>query len=186
MDYQHKVFNSPSSRRRKVCTPLLWVSTLISTVLLSLLFLNLGGHTVQKPFQSYFCPNPFSVETTFRRYDEFQDISRKGDSHWDSLLTPNGGFVVLDPPSAETYGIAMFHQLHCLQMIRSTMQSLMNPNMSADGQIQHSEHHGANHHANHHANENSHAMHCFDYLRQVRSLAHHATVDDKAKTFCLI
>lgn len=64
---------------------------------------------------------------TFTQRPEYLDLSEAGDANWTSLLPPNGGFVSQPSqrgPGREVVGITMFHQLHCLQMIRSTIQEL--------------------------------------------------------------
>jgi hypothetical protein len=65
---------------------------------------------------------------TFQQRSKYFDLSEAGDGNWTSLLPPNGGFVSSpsrEGPGYEMVGITMFHQLHCLQMIRSTIQDLM-------------------------------------------------------------
>ena len=65
---------------------------------------------------------------TFRRKPEFSNLSRDFDAQWSSLLPSNGGFVSRPKPDGrgnEMFAVSMFHQLHCLQIIRGTIQELM-------------------------------------------------------------
>ena len=64
---------------------------------------------------------------TFERHPELVDLTHGGDANWTALLPPNGGFVSQpskDGSGYEMAGISMFHQLHCLGMIRTAIQDL--------------------------------------------------------------
>ncbi|KAI1081557.1 hypothetical protein F5B20DRAFT_579419 [Whalleya microplaca] len=80
---------------------------------------------------------------------------------WDSLLTPNGGFLIVEEKNREIakYGVSMFHQLHCLSMIRSM---LLGGEMHM-GHIR-DESHGVKESES--AEDRDHWLHCFDYLIQ--------------------
>ena len=68
----------------------------------------------------------------------YQIYTEDAPREWASIFPPGGGFVHLGP-SRRPFGLALFHQLHCLARIRRAM-------------------------AERHASE--HVHHCFNYLRQ--------------------
>ena len=120
-------------------------------------------------------PRMQSVE--FYEHYEYQNLSHSSDHLWDELLTPNGGFLagVDDTGRAHRYGISMFHQLHCVAMLRMVVQSLMVDNEA--NSMAHSMHGShmtkkdvpdSKYGAAHHDMDSEHWLHCFDYLRQVR------------------
>jgi len=89
----------------------------------------------------------------------------KNSSVWLDLQPPGDGLVLVPDaqkysllpglPSkcgTELYGIAMFHQLHCLSRIRETYHELRQTNVPKV------HHHGLL--------QDDHLEHCFDYLRQ--------------------
>lgn len=80
---------------------------------------------------------------------------------WESLLlTPNGGFLMVSEAAGvvKGYGVSMFHQLHCLTMIRGM---LMGETM------------GSEHEAQGEAWRKNpmHFLHCLDYMAQVNPLS---------------
>lgn len=112
------------------------------------LFLMSSRRSLQ-PIQEYICSSSFVVETEFRSTSEYRDLSPTGDEAWENLLTPNGGFFIQESDGiTHKYGITMFHQLHCLQMIRFGLQAVSNSSASQF--------------------LDEHVAHCLDYLRQVR------------------
>ena len=111
----------------------------------------------------------------FRSYD----LSPAGDPHWEAILPPNGGFILAEREEANgstvtiSTGISMFHQLHCLQIIRKAIQGYMGANdcMSVEheqGEDEMTHEHGATHHDHH---DQTHWVHCLDYLAQVSDYA---------------
>ncbi|KAI1339887.1 hypothetical protein F5Y15DRAFT_382414 [Xylariaceae sp. FL0016] len=60
-----------------------------------------------------------------------------------------------------TYGISMFHQLHCLQLMRLELQAARNQSRAKV-----SSHHRGHNHNSMGEEEDFHVLHCFDYLRQ--------------------
>ncbi|KAJ4856800.1 hypothetical protein T069G_10168 [Trichoderma breve] len=86
--------------------------------------------------------------------------SRKGISNqtafWDSLLTPNGGFLMVDLGDHRNHsvGVSMFHQLHCLSIVRSVVVG--------GGMHKHPNDGGGNSAME----DDQHFMHCFDYIVQ--------------------
>jgi len=93
---------------------------------------------------------------------EIEDTVRYGISDPDAWpdwrttdLFPNAmGFVQLGP-DGRTFGVSMFHQLHCLQMIRAAV-------IERHPEAVHS---------------NKHAQHCFDFIRQAILCAADTTLD---------
>ncbi|KAI0841261.1 hypothetical protein F5Y06DRAFT_216651 [Hypoxylon sp. FL0890] len=78
---------------------------------------------------------------------------------WDSLLTPNGGFLMVEEQNHEInqYGVSMFHQLHCLSMIRTVL-------LSKEMHMNHV--HVESRGMEESAKDRGHFLHCFDYIVQ--------------------
>lgn len=77
------------------------------------------------------------------------------DTNWEELLPVGEGFLQVQNENGRNVkmGVSMFHQIHCLVMLRDL---LVNPTMahsSETGDWQ---------------EDNIHWLHCFDYLAQVR------------------
>lgn len=100
---------------------------------------------------------------TFSENPQYKNLSREFDHLWDELLTPNGGFIMKKDEKniVHQYGLSMFHQLHCLAMIRTALQEALSLN---DMSKIHSRH---EHSAQQLTDGSPHWLHCFDYLRQV-------------------
>lgn len=65
-------------------------------------------------------------------------------AEWDSIFPEhNGGFIVLGP-NKRTFGISMFHQMHCLNNIRAAVV-----------------------HSREGIKPTKHIAHCFNYIRQM-------------------
>jgi hypothetical protein len=113
--------------------------------------------------RSHACNSEPAKMISFSDYDEFQSIGSEADQVWDNIVTPNGGYLYQTESNGHIYGsgISMFHQLHCLQMIRTKIQVLSFPNGSygPPGTRQT--------HAHAHHVDDDHVMHCLDYVRQV-------------------
>ncbi|KAI1124452.1 hypothetical protein F5Y10DRAFT_249326 [Nemania abortiva] len=86
-----------------------------------------------------------------------QGSGPESDDLWDSLFPEKLGFVKHPEVAPDVAGIAVFHQLHCLNMLRIAFFA------STDGTLEEmaSHDHDANHRASLH-----HIRHCFEYLRQ--------------------
>ena len=103
--------------------------------------------------------------TTIENSPQYRDFTHAGDKAWDDLLTPNFGFYVRTiDGKKEAWGISMFHQIHCLSMMRTAYQSLL---LGEDSEHSHGR---AENGTMHEIPE--HITHCYDYLRQV-------SIDDK-------
>jgi hypothetical protein len=109
-------------------------------------------------------------QMTFSEHSNYMNLSHEYDSLWMDLLPPNGGFILKTGKHGvrRRYGISMFHQLHCLGMMREAFQDLKTRLVAAEMS-------GAGHgaqgrglHSGHGPSDDAdHWLHCFDYLRQV-------------------
>jgi hypothetical protein len=71
------------------------------------------------------CPNTDGTTTNFEEDERFQTFNSTADQLWKETVTPNGGFFIGETiTDSQIYGIAMFHQLRCLAMVRSGFQEL--------------------------------------------------------------
>ncbi|KAJ3497270.1 hypothetical protein NLG97_g2031 [Lecanicillium saksenae] len=113
----------------------------------------------------------------------YTSLDHQFDRLWnEDMLPPNGGYLKTDKETNNTdmLGISMFHQLHCLGMIREEMQHLhqiindLNTGGSGDMTTAKDHRRKGRRHSDgldldagrpaHH--DQKHTMHCFDYLRQ--------------------
>lgn len=103
------------------------------------------------------CVTPYTQQITFSPHPEYANLSHTYDQLWEDVLPSNGGFVK-DTLTGGSLGITMFHQLHCLQLLRIGLQSAHEGDTT--GKVM--DHAGHNMHAN-----SQHYLHCLGYLRQV-------------------
>ena len=119
------------------------------------------------PLSSTLCVTSYHHDTTFTPHPEYANLSIQYDALWQDLLPSNGGFLIpLDAGSGEgKKGITMFHQLHCLQLLRIGLQKVHHGAAGeAGGSVEMAKDmKGHSMHAN-----DEHYLHCLDYLRQVR------------------
>ncbi|KAF2636001.1 hypothetical protein P280DRAFT_553343 [Massarina eburnea CBS 473.64] len=115
---------------------------------------------------------PPRIRTTFQSITALEDLSEEADTNWASLATPKGGFlrVQYNESYVQLWGISMFHQLHCLEMIRMTLQKEMG--IKAKG----NHHHGGGKGAEH-EDDPEHITHCFSYLAQALQCAGDSTIE---------
>ncbi|TQV99555.1 hypothetical protein IF1G_01770 [Cordyceps javanica] len=186
----------PPSRRRKLGTVLLILWYAMSIVICTysaLKFLSetessaSGGNSLATLLRRVRSSSRMAV---FSEHHNYTSLDHDFDWLWENdLLTPNGGYLTADKKTHNTdkLGISMFHQLHCLGMIREEMQHLHHvieasrARGSAYAQI----HQMARRHSDgvdldsgrpaHHDEE--HTMHCFDYLRQTMLCLADSTVE---------
>ncbi|ETS88116.1 hypothetical protein PFICI_01944 [Pestalotiopsis fici W106-1] len=106
-----------------------------------------------------------SIVMNFREHAEFKNLSHEYDIYWKNTRPPNGGyFAWLDETGTRRRdGISMFHQLHCLVMLREAMQGLGEEIQSLKAMRRDTAHED---HAMHTEHDDLHWLHCFDYLRQ--------------------
>ncbi|KAI6716190.1 hypothetical protein JHW43_001293 [Diplocarpon mali] len=98
------------------------------------------------------------TSTLFEENLAYQTLDPAADDIWKQLVTPNGGFIIDESRNdTQIYGIAMFHQLHCVQMFRRDYQELFARLGEGDMGKRNMEH----------RMDIQHTLHCLDYLRQV-------------------
>ncbi|EPE32558.1 hypothetical protein GLAREA_07692 [Glarea lozoyensis ATCC 20868] len=108
------------------------------------------------------CPAVDTVTTDFQEDKRFQTFNSTADKLWQDTVTPNGGFVIDESRTgSQVNGIAMFHQLHCLAMVRSGFQALFARNERRSNGHTHMPHDF----------DEAHILHCLDYFRQVGFLS---------------
>lgn len=66
---------------------------------------------------SNLCVTPYAHQVDFVPHPQYANLSSQYDKLWDELLPANGGFL-----ADSKQGISMFHQLHCLQLLRIGLQ----------------------------------------------------------------
>lgn len=150
----------PPTNRRSPWSKLCAVSILLNVIFLIMTIFALSRLDLSLRLTEI--PDVEKHAIRFSSNQEFEDLSHAGDAAWNKLLTPNGGFLVQkteEQGEKHIFGITMFHQLHCLQMIRMKWQQLRS-NQSEQTPIPEAHHHHAD-------VDDSHAEHCLDYLRQV-------------------
>lgn len=112
-------------------------------------FLKVGGssHNIQS-LEPGLHPRTFFPETSASSSSLLQDAQ----------VTRNGGFLMIksDDAAPVGYGISVFHQIHCIEMLRASL-------FPVDGLHEH-DHTGSRH------EEREHLGHCLDYLAQVQWL----------------
>ncbi|KAJ6783185.1 hypothetical protein PWT90_07876 [Aphanocladium album] len=115
------------------------------------------------------CAQP-QTATTVRYFDEIsalEDLSPSGDSAWTSMVnTPKGGFIWVKHNATVdmAWGVSMFHAIHCLQLLRGTIQ-MQTYNVTAKAH----DHGGGGapkQNEGHEAFDMGHVGHCFGYLAQ--------------------
>ncbi|QPG98820.1 hypothetical protein C2857_000151 [Epichloe festucae Fl1] len=135
----------------------------------------------------------------FAEHDAYANLSHEHDALWHhGLLPPNGGYLRI--ASAQTHddsdsdgdgdsdrlGIAMFHQLRCLAVLRTEMLRLRDRMRILEGEVhQHSRGGGVLSRqalrgggtVNPLDREGEYPMHCFDYLRQSLLCLSDATIE---------
>jgi len=104
------------------------------------------------------------IPIKFETQHQYMNMSAEYDHLWDELLTPTGGFIDNGDGVEGTHGLSMFHQLHCLQMIRNAFQDLQRSERKKKGHHRHGQ---SKDDEELHPHE-LHWTHCLDYLRQVR------------------
>ncbi|OKL62898.1 hypothetical protein UA08_01852 [Talaromyces atroroseus] len=106
--------------------------------------------------------NPFAAVGDVHYYMKFngsfaQRSNAISDGLWDSLFPEKKGFIQHPEFAPDVAGIAVFHELHCLDILRSAFFA------SVDGKL---EEMGAQSQEMNHRTSLHHIRHCFEYLRQ--------------------
>ncbi|KAI0016086.1 hypothetical protein F4780DRAFT_713451 [Xylariomycetidae sp. FL0641] len=99
--------------------------------------------------------------------------SPSSNAAWESLIPEGRGFVQLhgDASGSEgRYCVSVFHQLHCLDMLRRGYYAAAGSTGAADTE-QHS-----------HTTQSAHMQHCFDYIRQALMCAADPTLEERNDT----
>ncbi|KAF7536907.1 hypothetical protein G7054_g4159 [Neopestalotiopsis clavispora] len=86
-----------------------------------------------------------------------QRPDERSDMMWDSLFPQKLGFVQHPELAPHVAGVAVFHELHCLNILRKSFFA------AVDGVL---EEMGAEIHAGNDRTSHHHIRHCFEYLRQ--------------------
>ncbi|GAW20655.1 hypothetical protein ANO14919_101630 [Xylariales sp. No.14919] len=157
--------SSPSPKARsyyKKHTSLCRIVAFLTFVVLALasiitvVLLRMNPHKHQEIVVSLSLPPQRQTNVTFQPKDIFgREPSVESDKAWDSLFPEGGGYVwfngtdVPKPPMSESRAvISVFHQLHCLEMIRIGYFAAASGNPEDVDQGP------------------GHLSHCFDYLHQ--------------------
>ncbi|KAI9755517.1 MAG: hypothetical protein M4579_004243 [Chaenotheca gracillima] len=102
-----------------------------------------------------------SAEKIFYATNKWMGDPKVADESWENMMPMGQGYILLENPSAyslppgmptetpnqEIYALSVFHQLHCLAILRDTIHALQESR-----EPEHS--------------SNMHPDHCLDYLRQ--------------------
>ncbi|PWY91614.1 hypothetical protein BO94DRAFT_564929 [Aspergillus sclerotioniger CBS 115572] len=142
----------PSSRRLLYTTSTTAIFLLLFT--LTIILTSNPLPTLTHHLQHHICPtNPPPITRKFHPLSTTPTSSPN--TTWTSLLPPNGGTLKVHTPNntITSYGISMFHQLHCLTVLRG----LIFPETS--------QHHSPSHSGDDHE-DRVHWAHCFDYIAQ--------------------
>jgi hypothetical protein len=126
-------------------------------------------------------PRQNATQRVFSQTKIYSDLTSAADKNWTRLIPPNGGFVVRqnEEGKSEMAGVSMFHQLHCLSMIRMAVQDMRagrKPAHSHQEQV-HGEGEAAQEKLDKNQTEEEHWVHCLDYLVQAVLCAADGTVE---------
>jgi hypothetical protein len=163
-----KLVTSDTSRnlRKQLCISLL----LILSILLSLMSLSIAnGRRVIKvdmpPLGSEI--REFKNHIVLNPAPEFGTVDTSGYKSWNDLLPPNGGFLVKEVNGTRrNFGITMFHQLHCIQMLRASFQVFLAQKDGAKKTDSSQGKHSSRTNSGRDGFDTNHYTYCFDFLRQ--------------------
>ncbi|KAM3446614.1 hypothetical protein MY3296_009501 [Beauveria thailandica] len=141
----------PQFRRKNSSTTYLFaLLAVLNVIALAALGANYTGTTSGRTHDLKFHPS-----------HTFGSIEHIGDADWDGLLPENGGYWLdQSPHNGGWYGISMFHQLHCLQLMRMAIQTIAAPDEEAATAMEPRHEHDPSKVPFHHLG------HCLDYMRQ--------------------
>ncbi|OAG22752.1 hypothetical protein CC77DRAFT_1059630 [Alternaria alternata] len=86
-----------------------------------------------------------------------QRPNEESDAAWASLFPEKLGFVQHPELAPDVASIAVFHELHCLNMLRQAFWASVDGKLAEMGDESREKNHRTSHH---------HVRHCFEYLRQ--------------------
>ncbi|KAJ8062727.1 hypothetical protein OCU04_007991 [Sclerotinia nivalis] len=135
-------------------------------------------------------PNTFPPDFPFHpvifEEDEIYAAASSPDTNaaWDNLMPPGRGFVLVENPEKyglrpglpsingpDRYSVSVFHQLHCLGMIRESYNSALlgvRPHIQGDENLSDESAQESN---------KEHIGHCFDYIRQALMCSADMTIE---------
>ncbi|KAL6890780.1 hypothetical protein GGI43DRAFT_206917 [Trichoderma evansii] len=105
----------------------------------------------------------------FTKVPTFEDMSHENDAKWSAAVAPEGlGFIFVQHNETLVLerGISMFHAMHCLTMIRETLQE-----KSSTKEPSHSHSHGGA------GTDSVHIPHCLSYIAQSILCAGDSTIE---------
>ena len=149
------------------CYQIIIAATILTLISLFLFLLNNTLPNLPS-FASRQCPttpahtDSASLRTKFEAIPALEDFTSRADAAWDALSPSKGGFlqVQYNETYVQSWGISMFHQLHCLGQIRRTLQLQMGIATTRG-------HHHGESKAEQHMDDPEHVAHCFAYIAQV-------------------
>ncbi|KAI1113184.1 hypothetical protein F5Y14DRAFT_226701 [Nemania sp. NC0429] len=122
-------------------------------------------------------PATSTVKVTFREEPLYVGaVSDASNTAWESLIPKGRGFVEVDSSGKkERYCVSVFHQLHCLDMLRrgyhAALELARNNTPIAEGEQPHVD-----------TMALPHTQHCFDYIRQGLMCAADPTLEKRNDT----
>lgn len=112
----------------------------------------------ESPAHLLACPQRDTHETKWGAEEGFMEWSPEVTEKWRNMLPDNNGLGQDDSfNEGKAYGIAMFHQIHCMYAIREHYTILLGGPDVPQEDIEHVKSFG----------EMMHIAHCFDWVRQV-------------------
>ncbi|KAI5927177.1 hypothetical protein F4810DRAFT_433128 [Camillea tinctor] len=174
------------SLHKRFSFKLIAISGLGLTLCLSGLYLlySQGKNKVQFTPELRTTPVEFAADPLF-----MAEPSPESNAAWDSLMPSGRGFVLVENPEdyglgpgvptdvgPDRYSISMFHQLHCLGMIRESYYAMVRqerPDIYGQELLSDEEQKET---------QRTHIGHCFDYIRQAIMCAGDLTLEGLLKT----
>ncbi|KAL7943581.1 hypothetical protein V8C42DRAFT_327913 [Trichoderma barbatum] len=101
----------------------------------------------------------------FLERHDIESLDRAADEAWDQAMsTPLGGFLLVrhNETYSSGWGVSMFHSIHCLKMLRTTMQNYFGLAPGTTGYATHT--HDGRDSATLKVDERTHVEHCLGYI----------------------
>ncbi|KAI0150788.1 hypothetical protein GGR57DRAFT_514058 [Xylariaceae sp. FL1272] len=131
------------------------------------------GHLITHDHATDVVPTMTSKSVVFLEEAAYSAPPNISNAAWESLIPVGRGFIELEDGNLghkRRYCVSVFHQLHCLDMLRRGYYSAAG--YSSNGAI---ERHS-------HAGQPAHMQHCFDYIRQALMCAADATLEEREES----